>query len=413
MKVVISSFGSSGDFNPCLGLGRALRNKGVDVLFLSNPYYEKTITDAGLRFCPAGDYFDVFKEIADNPDYLHARRGPRAVWKMVLKTVPVMYRAMNELIIKESPDIVACHLLEYGGMIASVEQSIPYATISPTPMGWFSATQPAYMNFAELPAWVRRIQAHFSHSLMNIAIKYSLNSYCRKRRIPQLFENVDQVYSKASLNLGLWSKLLKDHSIDDPPDATICGFVQDEHIKDWPDVPTEIAKFFKGPKRPVVVGLGSTASLHGDTIYQRAVAACRSLDWPCLLVGKDLEKYADPQKAILTVDFAPYGWVFPRAGMVIHHGGLNTTAETLRAGVPGLVIPHGYDQFDNAIRIQKMRVAKRLKTSLVTSPIFLETIQAILGDTHMHDCAKALSIHLQGAPDGADTAAEQIIQALL
>ena len=38
-----------------------------------------------------------FKEIADNPDYLHARKGPRAVWRLVVKTVPVMYSAMKDL----------------------------------------------------------------------------------------------------------------------------------------------------------------------------------------------------------------------------------------------------------------------------------------------------------------------------
>ena len=95
MKVVISSFGSSGDFNPCLGLARSLRQKGVDVLFLSNPYYEKKITEAGLTFIPAGDYWDVFKEIQDNPKFLHPRKGPKMVWELVLKTVPVMYSGFN------------------------------------------------------------------------------------------------------------------------------------------------------------------------------------------------------------------------------------------------------------------------------------------------------------------------------
>jgi UDP:flavonoid glycosyltransferase YjiC (YdhE family) len=32
LKAVISSFGSSGDFNPCLGLGRALCEKGVEAI---------------------------------------------------------------------------------------------------------------------------------------------------------------------------------------------------------------------------------------------------------------------------------------------------------------------------------------------------------------------------------------------
>ncbi len=410
MKVVISSFGSSGDFNPCLALGRALRGKGVDVIFLSNPYYEAKITNAWLRFYPAGEYFDVFKEIADNPAYLHPRKGPRAVWDLVLKTVPVMYQAMKELIVNESPDMVACHLLEYGGMIAAIEQSTAYATLSPTPMGWMSVDLPGYPHDGRWPLSLRRLHARLMRGMMNLAFKHSLNPHCRKQSIPQPFEKAADIYRKAHLNLGTWSIQFRDQATDDPPNSTICGFVRDEHVKDWPDVPDEIAKLFAGPKPPVVVGLGSTASLHGDEIYRNAAAACESLDWPCLLVGKDLSKYANPEKAILSADFAPYGWVFPRAGLVIHHGGLNTTAETLRAGVPGLVFPHGYDQFDNAIRTQIMGLAKRLKTSQADQSIFHKTIQNILNDMEMHNTAKAFKAQLQTEADGADIAAEQIIQ---
>ena len=411
MKVVISSFGSSGDFNPCLGLARTLRQKGVDVLFLSNPYYEQVITEAGLRFCPAGEYFDVFQEIADNPDYLHARRGPRTVWNLVVKTVPLMYHAMKELIEKENPDMVACHLLEYGGMIAARERSIPYVTLSPTPVGWFNVHPPLYLSYTELPAWIRKFQVQSIRCMMVIGLKYFLRSYCRKRSIPQPLKSFGDVYQKSCLNLGIWSTLLKDYANDDPPHSKICGFVRDEHIKDWPDVPDVISNLFAQDPKPVVIGMGSTASLHGAEIYQNTAAVCKELNQPCLIIGKGLSKYADTDRNIFVVDFAPYGWVFSRAAVVIHHGGLNTTAETLRAGVPALVIPHAHDQFDNAIRTERMGVSKRLKVAHAASKNLGPMLESILNNTAMYEQAKSLSKQLQAEPDGADTAAEALIQA--
>ena len=134
--------------------------------------------------------------------------------------------------------------------------------------------------------------------------------------------------------------MLKDYAKDDFLNSKICGFVRDEHVKDWPDVPDAISNLFAQDRKPVVIGMGSTASLHGDKIYQNTAAICKQLNKPCLMIGKDLSKYAETNRNIVAVDFAPYGWVFPRASVVIHHGGLNTTAETLRAGVPSLVIPH-------------------------------------------------------------------------
>lgn len=412
MKAVISSFGSSGDFNPCLGLGRALRKKGVEVIFLSNPYYEKKITEAGLTFIPAGEYWDVFKEIQDNPGFLHPQKGPLMVWDLVLETVPVMYPAMTDLIARQKPDVVACHILEFGGILAAIQNHIPYATLSPTPMGWFGISQPGHLNYSSMPLWIRRTQARIIRFLMNIAYRYQMQRYCQKRQIPNPVKQIEDMYKRASVNLGFWSERLRPKASDDPPTSQICGFVRDEHIKDWPDVPESIQKLFSLDRRPVVVGLGSTASLHGADIFRRAAQACRSLDWPCLLIGKNTEPFADPDKNIAAVDFAPYGWVFPRAGLVIHHGGVNTTAETLRSGVPGLVIPHAYDQFDNAIRTQQMGLARRLRTRQVKSPVFFSTIQTILNDARMHDCASAFSRQLQAEPDGADIAADAMIQAI-
>ena len=412
MKAVISSFGSSGDFNPCLAIGRALCQKDADVIFLSNPFYEKKITDAHLRFSPAGEYFDVFQEIQNNPDFLHPRRGPRQVWNLILKTVPDMYFAMKDLINLERPDVIACHLLEYGGMLAAQESGVEYITLSPTPMGWLNTRSPSNMHYTQWPLWGRSLYFKAAILLMNIAFRYSLNPMCKKNGIPQHFDFANDVYANASLNLGLWSQALRPESIGDPPNSKICGFVRDEHIKDWPDVPLQIADLFKLDRRPVVVGLGSTASLHGDQIYQSTVNACKRLDRPCLLIGRDLSKYADLEKNILTVDFAPYGWVFPRAAAVIHHGGLNTTAETLRAGAKSLVVPHGYDQFDNAIRIQQMGTSQRIKLSQVASKKFTTILESILENTQISKAAQAISKQLRTEPEGVLTAAEEIISNL-
>jgi sterol 3beta-glucosyltransferase len=40
----------------------------------------------------------------------------------------------------------------------------------------------------------------------------------------------------------------------------------------------------------------------------------------------------------------PYGWLFRRVAVAVHHSGAGTTAEALRAGVPSVVIPVVPDQ---------------------------------------------------------------------
>ncbi len=53
-------------------------------------------------------------------------------------------------------------------------------------------------------------------------------------------------------------------------------------------------------------------------------------------------------------------WI-PAMSAVLHHGGAGVMWECLRAGVPALVLPRDYDQFDHAARLEHAGVALRLR----------------------------------------------------
>jgi UDP:flavonoid glycosyltransferase YjiC (YdhE family) len=48
---------------------------------------------------------------------------------------------------------------------------------------------------------------------------------------------------------------------------------------------------------------------------------------------------------------------------VVHHGGAGVMWECLRAGVPQLVLPQDYDQFDHAARLEAAGVGVRLRAA--------------------------------------------------
>jgi len=77
-----------------------------------------------------------------------------------------------------------------------------------------------------------------------------------------------------------------------------------------------------------------------------------------LIVGHDpLNRPSEPlPPGVIAVDYAPYAQVFPHASVIVHQGGIGTTAQALRAGKPMLVVPWGGDQYDNAGRIDRLRV---------------------------------------------------------
>ena len=73
-------------------------------------------------------------------------------------------------------------------------------------------------------------------------------------------------------------------------------------------------------------------------------------------------------------------WV-PKMRAVVHHGGAGILWECLRAGIPALVLPNDYDQFDHAARLQAAGVALRLRHAREIGP----ALQRLLdGDHHLH-----------------------------
>ena len=59
----------------------------------------------------------------------------------------------------------------------------------------------------------------------------------------------------------------------------------------------------------------------------------------------------------LAIGDTPHDWLFPRTGVVIHHGGSGTSHSAARAGVPSIVMPLAGDQFFWAERLRLAGVA--------------------------------------------------------
>lgn len=58
--------------------------------------------------------------------------------------------------------------------------------------------------------------------------------------------------------------------------------------------------------------------------------------------------------------YVPFTALLPRLSALVHHGGIGTTCQALLAGVPQLVRPMGFDQFDNAQRVLTLGVGRQL-----------------------------------------------------
>jgi UDP:flavonoid glycosyltransferase YjiC (YdhE family) len=119
----------------------------------------------------------------------------------------------------------------------------------------------------------------------------------------------------------------------------------------------------------------------GD-FYPIAVQAARRLNrWAVLVAGSAAPALRDQlPTTMIAVEWASFPALFARAAAVVHPGGVGTTAQALRAGVPQLVMPFAHDQFDNADRVQRLGCGRILRRARLSESSLVRGLEALLGN---------------------------------
>jgi UDP:flavonoid glycosyltransferase YjiC (YdhE family) len=182
-------------------------------------------------------------------------------------------------------------------------------------------------------------------------------------------------------------------------------FPEDE---DWR--PSEgLDEFLKAGPPPVFIGFGSmpirdpesTTNIVLDALEQSGQRAILHTGWA------SIGQRALPD-SVWKIDYAPYGWLFPRMAAVVHHGGSGSTAFGLRAGVPSIILPFLFDQFYWGKRISSLGAGPEpIPHRKLSVGRLAELLALAVGDGQMRQRAADLGEKIR-AEDGVRTAVEAI-----
>jgi UDP:flavonoid glycosyltransferase YjiC (YdhE family) len=94
----------------------------------------------------------------------------------------------------------------------------------------------------------------------------------------------------------------------------------------------------------------------------------------------------------------------PRCAALVHHGGVGTLSQGLRAGVPHLVTPMAHDQPDNAQRLERLGVARWVWWNKLTGRRAAAHLKELIESPAVAAACRAVKQRFEGVDALDDTA---------
>ncbi len=354
MKILITTYGTLGDVQPYVALGKGLLHAGHQVIIGTSERFRDFVKGHGLTFGHMDDGLlaiidtDQGKSMLENTtNIFDVLKQNIKLGKQIKPLQIAQLRETWELAKSVKPDFLLYHPKTGAAPHIAEKLGIGCALVTPIPMLVPTSEWPfPVLPRVKLGGWYNRLSYTIIHALSGIFLgKYIRNLRHDLGLKPMVkFDLLKNGEGQDIPVLHILSEAVLPRPNDWPTSACMTGYCFLDREQDW-QPPSNLLDFLDAGPPPVYVGFGSMAGcnpqqLAGTVIesLQRAeVRAIVATGWGGLNPG-------DVPDTILEVDSVPHDWLFPRVSAVVHHGGAGTTAAGLRAGRPSVIVPFFGDQ---------------------------------------------------------------------
>lgn len=418
-KIVLTTVGTLGDLHPFIAIAIALKERGHrPVLAIAEDHVAK-VRAAGLEAVSVLPSFDlIWERMGLSEDDAVKRVMADQIYlleQVVLPWLASSTTALDEVV--ADADALVGSLFVFGAPIVAEKRKVPLVSIILQPMAMLSVHSPPQtpdfwmLNSAPSGA----IGVHWNRLAYAFLRKVLRRRYGKKidavrashGLAPARDASMFDVSIESALTLCCYSPLFGPLQKDAPPGTEVVGFpVFDSQTGNDETPDAELEAFLAAGPPPLVFTLGSFAVYAPGDFYREAARTAEKLGMRAVLLTGDRSNMTSGGD-ILVRSYAPHSTLFPRASAIIHHGGIGTTGQALRAGKPQLVVPHMGDQADNAHRIKQMGVGRSLAARRFTASRAAPVIAALLGAGGYREKAERIG-QLIAPENGAEAAAEAI-----
>lgn len=416
MKIIVTAIGSDGDINPMIEVSKKLLERGHEVEFCANGYFGQKVKNAGLTFLELGGEH-LYLEGLKRPGVWDPRKGFQVVWQFVRESLELNYQIVKERIDPGNTILVGT-TLAMANRVLQDELKIKASTVHLSPCCIISAhepmTGPGYPSPTSLPLWMK-------NAYVGLIDKLALDRVCRddinQFRAKHNLAPVKSIFRKwlASPNqvICAFPDWYAEPQPDWPPNS-VCTGIPIFHKQEHEDLSVEVKEFLQSGAPPVVVTPGS-AMAQSEKYFKTILKCLSGSNYRAIFVTKHknhvLEKL--PPNILLS-SYEPFDLLFPKAQVVIHHGGIGTSAQCMNAGVPQMITPFAHDQFDNAARLEKLGVGKKPRVPnefrFTHDPNggWRKCLDSIVHDKQMRLRCQAIQRKIHSEPEPASVIANEI-----
>jgi rhamnosyltransferase subunit B len=361
--VLLFALGSGGDVFPTIGVARNLAARGHHVAVATNPYFESSVQQANVEFLPLGSAAEYCRRLED-PSLWQFGKGFKVLFREMLDNVRPVYDTIEQ---RWTPGrtIVVAPTMAFGARIANEKLGVPLVNLQLQPLAFRSLREQPGL---EVPVWLQPLLpavrrpwlAALDKWVLDAELQPRLNAIRAELGLPPVRRVFNGWIYSPDLVLGLFPDWFAQPQPDWPRQAQLTGFPffhEDTHAS----LPPGLEAFLSDGEPPIVFTLG-TAMRFAAAYFEASVEVCRILKRRGVLLTRFRHHLPNELPAdVMHVEFVPLGTLLPRSAGIVHHGGIGTLAQALRAGVPQLVTPMNFDQPDNARRVVRLGVADRIR----------------------------------------------------
>jgi len=365
MKFVVAGYGSRGDVEPCIAVGRELLRRGHDVRLAATvpPDMLALIESAGLTAVPYGPDWqaqmrdDGFVRMIQNPlsaiheavEYVAQVSAEKsAALTSLTNGADLLLAGMNE-------QGLAANVAEYYG--------IPLAVLHSFPPQILELGSP-HESLAGKQAEVAQRRA------LGLPEATGLSTRPVVEHKPLEIQAYDELcfpgLAAGWADQGLRRPFVGALTLEMPTAA-------DDEVLSW---------IAAGPP-PIYFGFGSTPIAYPADTVAAISSACAQLGERALIwSGPNDFTYVPHAEHVKVVDTVGQAAIFPACRALVHHGGAGTTAAGLRAGIPALVLWNGLDQPVWADTVTRLKVGFGRCFSESTVNSLVADLHSVLASHH-------------------------------